>query len=261
MRNHTIVAALAVGLLGLGIAGAQQADAATAGLTVIGHRGGQSAPGATENGKYAVKAGLQTGANGVEVDVRETEDGKLVIMHDPTVDRTTNCTGEVAKLTYDVIRKCTLDSGEKVPNVYDIASTFSKYDSKTDALWLHVKFKPTAEMRAEPFKAVDKYELRAKVVILADEDEMLDSFAKWSQIHRALIFDQADVDQGGSESWTAGYDYAVPYQTPVTPALVAKARKSGSKVYGVESNPVAVTEAKLLGLDGILANDVAAALG
>lgn len=259
MKSYRIstVAALTASALGLMAAPALAASP----LTVIGHRGMETTQSATENGKYAVKAALQAGAEGIEVDVRQTKDGKLVVMHDPTLDRTTTCTGEVTKLTYDQVRACQLKGGkEKVPNVYDIAWTFSKYDSKGDKLWLHVKFKPTSKARKALFKAVDKYKLRKQVVILADEDEMLDAFRKWSGIERALIFNQADVNQGGREAWEGGFDYAVPYRVSVTPELVALARSKGSKVFAVENNPVTLAQAKALGLDGLVANDVVGAL-
>ncbi len=252
-RYPALVAALAVGILGLTVATADQAMASTD-MPVIGHRGvgDGSLP---ENSRAAVTAALKSGTDGVEIDVRVTRDGKQIVMHDATLDRTTNCTGEVSGRTYSYIRtNCRLSNGEVVPNPYDLAWTFSKHDSKSDQLWLHVKFDPNSKQRASLFKAVDKYKLRTKTVVLADEGEMLDDFAKWSGIERALIFNQSDVDQGGSESWTAGYDYAVPYQVPVTASLVAKARKAGSKVYGLESNPVTRLEAIALGLDGFLAN-------
>jgi glycerophosphoryl diester phosphodiesterase len=258
-RSAATVAALTVGMVGIGIAVAQQSDAATS-LVVVGHRGSQDTVSATENGKYSVKAGLQAGAKGVEIDVRLTKDGQQIVMHDKTLDRTTTCTGEVAKRTYNDIRtNCKLKNGEKVPNVYELAWTFSKYDVKTDKLWLHVKFTANAKQRASLFKAVDKYSLRKQTIVLADEDDMLDDYRKWSGIERALIFNQADVNQGDSESWGAGFDYAVPYQVEVTSELVAKAHKAGSKVYGVESK-FTIAEAISLNLDGFVANDVAGAL-
>jgi glycerophosphoryl diester phosphodiesterase len=239
---------------------ATPAEAATASFDVIGHRGAESTATVTENGRAAIKAAMQAGANGVEVDIRKTKDGQIVVMHDKTLNRTTGCSGEVEKMTYASVRACKLNSGEKVPNLYEVAWEFSKHDSKSDRLWVHVKLSPTSKMRKEIFKALDKYGLRAQTVILADEDDMLDAFAKWSKIERALIFNQADVNQGASESWGAGFDYAVPYQVEVTKARVAEAHAAGSKVYGVESNPVSLADAKALGLDGIVANDVLAAV-
>ncbi len=57
----------------------------------------------------AFEEAVRVGADYIEVDVRTTSDGKLVLMHDATVDR---CTiSEVAKMTFDEIRA--LDAGIK----------------------------------------------------------------------------------------------------------------------------------------------------
>jgi glycerophosphoryl diester phosphodiesterase len=49
---------------------------------------------------YAIGAALETGATAIELDVHATADGRLVVCHDPTVDRTTNGSGRIAELTY-----------------------------------------------------------------------------------------------------------------------------------------------------------------
>jgi glycerophosphoryl diester phosphodiesterase len=54
---------------------------------------------------------VEAGADFIETDVRTTSDGKLVIMHDGSVDRRTNGHGDVANMTFDEIRK--LDAGIK----------------------------------------------------------------------------------------------------------------------------------------------------
>src|SRR3984885_10955009 len=64
-----------------------------------------------ENTLPAFQAAIDAGADYFELDVRTTSDGKLVLMHDSTVDRTTNGTGEVHNLTFDQIRA--LDAGAK----------------------------------------------------------------------------------------------------------------------------------------------------
>src|SRR6476469_1921058 len=65
-------------------------------LAVIGHRGGKAL--APENTLAAFRNAIKLGADYVEVDVRATKDGRLVIMHDSSVDRTTNGTGAVKEL-------------------------------------------------------------------------------------------------------------------------------------------------------------------
>jgi glycerophosphoryl diester phosphodiesterase len=55
---------------------------------------------------------VRVGADYIEVDVRTTSDGKLVLMHDGSVNRTTDGQGDVAKMTFDQIRA--LDAGSKM---------------------------------------------------------------------------------------------------------------------------------------------------
>jgi glycerophosphoryl diester phosphodiesterase len=74
---------------------------------VVAHRGHSAA--APENTMAAVSGARQAGADWIEVDVRTTADGVPVVMHDPTVDRTTGGTGTVAGLTGDEI--AALDAG------------------------------------------------------------------------------------------------------------------------------------------------------
>lgn len=66
------------------------------------HRTGDR-PGAAENSIGAMQASLDDGALFMEMDVAKTADGVLILMHDDTVDRTTNGTGRVDEMTYDEI--------------------------------------------------------------------------------------------------------------------------------------------------------------
>ena len=78
-------------------------------VMVISHRGEHLAH--PENTLSAFQAAIDAGADYFELDVRTTSDGQLVLMHDGTVDRTTNGTGKVRDLTLDQIRA--LDAGAK----------------------------------------------------------------------------------------------------------------------------------------------------
>jgi glycerophosphoryl diester phosphodiesterase len=67
------------------------------------HQGGAwEAPSST---CFAIRKALQVGATGIELDVHATKDGALVVCHDSTVDRTTNGSGEIARLTLAELRE------------------------------------------------------------------------------------------------------------------------------------------------------------
>ena len=72
----------------------------------IAHRGGKP-----ENTLAAFRASKANGASGVEIDLRFTKDGHAVLIHDDTVDRTSNGSGYVHMMTLEEIRK--LDFGIK----------------------------------------------------------------------------------------------------------------------------------------------------
>ncbi|KQT89069.1 hypothetical protein ASG49_14650 [Marmoricola sp. Leaf446] len=87
---------------------------------IVGHRGdgGRTAP---ENTLAAMVAGAEV-ADVLELDLRATSDHVLVLMHDTTLDRTTNCTGPVSAWTHaDLTARCTV-SGEPVPTFEEVAA-------------------------------------------------------------------------------------------------------------------------------------------
>lgn len=67
------------------------------------HQGGaREAPSST---LFAIARALRHGATAVELDVHATADGELVVCHDPTLERTTNGTGEIARHTLAELRR------------------------------------------------------------------------------------------------------------------------------------------------------------
>jgi len=74
---------------------------------IFGHRG--SPLDSPENTLASFERALQVGADGVEVDVHRTRDGSLVVIHDPTLERTTNGAGRVEDKTLAELKE--LDAG------------------------------------------------------------------------------------------------------------------------------------------------------
>ena len=73
----------------------------------LAHRGASVL--APENTIEAFRLATEAGAGGLELDVHMTRDGHIVVIHDATVDRTTNGTGAVSEMTLDELRR--LDAG------------------------------------------------------------------------------------------------------------------------------------------------------
>jgi glycerophosphoryl diester phosphodiesterase len=86
-------------------------------MFVIGHRGAAAME--PENTLRALRVGMKC-AHFVEVDVRITQDGVPVILHDPTIDRTTNGHGKVSDIPLAVLRQFDAGKGETIPTLEEV---------------------------------------------------------------------------------------------------------------------------------------------
>lgn len=78
-------------------------DADNGKVMVASHRGEHNHN--PENSIASIQAAIDMGVDIVEIDVRETKDGYIVLMHDETIDRTTNGTGLVSHMTLAELKK------------------------------------------------------------------------------------------------------------------------------------------------------------
>jgi glycerophosphoryl diester phosphodiesterase len=102
---------------------------------IVAHRGGGAL--APENTLGAIRLGASMGFKGVEFDVMLAGDGTPVVIHDETVDRTTNGRGEVSKLTYSEIFSFKTRNGESVPTYSETVGLCREL-----GLWANVEIKP-----------------------------------------------------------------------------------------------------------------------
>jgi len=108
------------------------------------HRGASSTH--PENTKAAIIEAVNLGVQMIEFDVRKTKDNKLVVMHNKSVDKTTNGKGNIEDLTLDEISKLDAGSwkdikfaGEKVPLLEEVL------DNIPDTIWMNIHIKEDVE--------------------------------------------------------------------------------------------------------------------
>jgi glycerophosphoryl diester phosphodiesterase len=87
-----------------------------------GHRGAMSL--AQENTMASFALAIERGATEIELDLQLSKDGMLIVMHDESVDRTTNGTGSISDLSYRELAKLDAGSGERIPTFPEVISTF-----------------------------------------------------------------------------------------------------------------------------------------
>ncbi|MEU4312398.1 glycerophosphodiester phosphodiesterase family protein [Nocardia sp. NPDC024068] len=136
------------------------------GVTVVAHRG--LVPGLPENTLAAFHGAIALDVDAIEIDLRVTADGHLVVMHDDTVDRTTNGHGRVADLTSAEIKA--LDAGslagsafsaERVPTYREVLEALRGHRTQ---LLLDIKDCPP-EAKQEIVALTDHYDASHRVIL------------------------------------------------------------------------------------------------
>lgn len=125
-----------------------------------------------ENSLPAFVQAYESGATHIELDIQITKDGKLAVMHDPTLNRTTDGTGTISAMTQAQISryKITKDSagrvrgaGVKIPFLEDVYAEFADKDCI-----LAVEIKSGDERIArELARLTQEYDMESKVVIIS----------------------------------------------------------------------------------------------
>jgi len=157
----------------------------------IGHRGAKGY--IAENTLESFQKALDLGVNGIELDVHLCASGELVVFHDYTVDRVTNGSGEVHKLTLSELKKL------KIANEFEIPTLAEAFDVIDRKCWINVELKghETAQLTCE---LIEKYVTEKGwtyedfIVSSFQKDELEKTKAHNSKI-RLAILSQASVEQ------------------------------------------------------------------
>jgi len=161
---------MGLAVLTLGVAACAAAQAEDKGAIELPARGLCAHRGAMnthpENTLAAFREAVRLGAHMIELDVYLTKDRKLVVIHDATVDRTTDGTGKVSELTLAEIRrldagawKGPLFEGERVPTLREAL------DVMPVNVWLNVHLKGGAELGRAVAEAIMETDRRRQAFL------------------------------------------------------------------------------------------------
>ena len=87
-------------------------------MILTGHRGAAELE--PENTRLSIQKAIDLGVDQVEIDVHLTRDQHLVVIHDATVDRTTNGQGAVADFTLEEVKRLDAGKGERIPTLQEV---------------------------------------------------------------------------------------------------------------------------------------------
>ena len=107
-------------------------------VTTYAHRGARGH--APENTLLAFSLAFDLGAEAIEFDVQRSGDGKLVVIHDDTVDRTTNGRGYVRETPFEKLRELNADVRWNTPQrIPTLTETLALVEARGGAMNLEVK--------------------------------------------------------------------------------------------------------------------------
>ncbi|HDM88528.1 MAG TPA: glycerophosphodiester phosphodiesterase [Candidatus Bathyarchaeota archaeon] len=190
-------------------------------IEVIGHRGAAGLE--PENTLRSVRRAIELGVDRVEIDVRVSRDGGLVIMHDETVDRTTNGHGYVSELTLNELRSLDAGMGEKIPTLKEILE-FTMGKAK-----LEIELK-VPEATEPTIQLVEELNAEKDVIVISFMHELLERVHDLNPNIKtgALFFDvPKDILQRALK--VHAYSIHVYYRN-VNSELVKGAHRSGLEV-------------------------------
>lgn len=111
-------------------------------MELIAHRGLHNDK-IKENTILAFDNALKNNYSGLELDIRKTSDNKIVVIHDSTIDRTSNGKGFVNKITYKEIRKYNFGTKNKPQKIPTLTEIIKKYNNTT--IFIELKVEVTKE--------------------------------------------------------------------------------------------------------------------
>lgn len=236
------------GLLPLLVSIAAGADRGWSVLNVA-HRGGIG-DGAPENTLAAFRDAIAAGADVIELDLRGTLDGRVVVLHDATLDRTTSGRGPVAEQPLAALKRLDAGRGERIPEYEEVLELIA---GERVELLLDVKESP----RLSPERVVRATQRRRAVLDVIVGVRSLEDLRRYRDLDpnlRTLGFPGSVGEIPGFVAAGADVVRLWPDWIRADPGRVAELHGQGRAVWTTAGDaPVAELEALIdAGVDGIL---------
>lgn len=218
----------------------------------------------------ALRLAMDLGANALELDVQRTADGELVVIHDDTLDRTSDLSGTIAELTYDQVLRAELtwpsDPGRRPPaRVPTLRAVFEEFPGVE--ITVDVKAPGATE---DVVALIDAHDRVADTILYVEDGTSLPAFKAYPG-RRATSTRQAVV-----LALRPGYESSAPARTVpevihtplrrwlipiVSPTFVRRMHSTSRavQVWTVD-DPDAMARLAEWGVDGIITNDVRTAV-
>ncbi len=133
-------------------------------VQIIGHRGARGIE--PENTMRSFQKAVELQVDYIECDVHMTKDGRIVLMHDHTVDRTTNGSGAVNSFSFNEIRKLDAGKGETIPTLQEL------FNLARESVKLHIELKDETAVE-KTVRLVEKNGMEEKIFLTSGNTDTL----------------------------------------------------------------------------------------
>ena len=217
---------------------------------IIGHRGASAD--APENTLASFALALEQNADGIEFDVQLSRDGVPVVMHDSTVDRTTNGSGRVSDLTLAELRQLVIAGDQAIPTLDEVFETFGRrtlYNIELKGLKIN-----DGGLSAAVADAIEGYQVAEQVLI----SSFSPFFVRAARQHLPRAVPVAYLRERRSTRLFHRFVHAEadhPLHTLVDESLMQWARRKGLRVnVWTVDDPAEAQRLLRLGVHGIITN-------
>lgn len=217
----------------------------------IAHRGASGYE--PENTLISFRKALELGADGAEFDVHLSKDGKVVVIHDSLVNRTTNGKGFVSRKTLQELQELDAGNGEKIPTLQEVLDLIKK------KMQVHIELK--GKNTASPVAAIiEEYVKRKKweysdFFVSSFNHAELSAFKKLlPQVKIGALIIGIKIQLDTYKKKLDAYSVNMLYKF-ARKSVIEEAHEKGLKVFVYTVNNVReMKRMKELGVDGIFTN-------
>jgi glycerophosphoryl diester phosphodiesterase len=203
---------------------------------IFGHRG--ACANAPENTLASFRLAVEQGADGIELDTKLSLDGIPMVIHDPTVDRTTDGHGVVRQMTLEALKKLDAGSsfstdfkGEPIPTLEEVYQNLGKKTIINVELTNYTS--PGDDLTDRVAKLVEQYQLQEWVIFSSFHPLTLIRIRRhFPKMPAGLLCEEGKKGSWG-RSWIGRWlapEYIHPYQTDTTAEFIQQEHQRGRKV-------------------------------
>ncbi|TDC25032.1 glycerophosphodiester phosphodiesterase [Streptomyces sp. 8K308] len=211
-------------------------------LQTIGHRGLMGAE--PENTLRSFRRADRMALDAIELDLHLSKDGELVVIHDATVDRTTDGTGQVRDLTLAELRGLDAGLGERIPLFTEVL------DAVAAPIQAEIKDQAAARALAE---VIERRGLAERVTVISFHDAALRETRKLlPEVALGLVTGRS-TPTAPERAAELGAELVSCEFAELSAEIVARCRAAGIGVISWTVNtPEELAGARELGLDGVV---------